>query len=366
MFEDRIARVLDEGRRQQVDALLIMPGANLLYTFSYKGKLSERIHLGIITLRGDRVLFLPELERTGAQDSSPGADVYTYRDEDGPSGALQGLLEELGLRGKRIAVEYGVMRLLEYRLLQEALKDFDTVDAGPIFASVRAKKDQAELDAMRDAIRMAEQALGRVLPQVRAGRREMEIAALLEMEMRQLGSEGTPFGTIVASGWRGALPHGRASDKAIESGELVVLDFGAIYRGYVADITRTVSVGPVPDAELRRAYRVLQAAQTRAREGIAPSLTAGEVDALARDLIDQEGFGLYFTHRTGHGLGLDDHEEPYIMRGSNVKLQPGMTFTVEPGIYLPGKGGIRIEDDMVVTEQGAESLTSYPRNLLEE
>lgn len=366
MFEDRIARVLEEGRSRQVDALVVMPGANLLYALGYRGKLSERISLGIISQRGGRMLFLPEVERTGAQDASPGSEIRTYRDEESPAATLQSLLRELGLRDTRVAVEYGAMRLLEYRLLQDALGGFETVDAGPIFAAVRVRKDEAELAAMRDAIGIAERALARVLPQLHAGCSEVEIAALLEMEMRGEGSEGTPFGTIVASGWRGALPHGRASDKPIEAGELVVLDFGTIYKGYVADITRTVSVGPVADEELRRAYRVLEAAQQTAREGIRPGRTAGEIDALARDVIDQEGFGPYFTHRTGHGLGLDDHEEPYIMRGSSVRLQPGMTFTVEPGIYLPGKGGIRIEDDMAVTEQGAESLTSYPRHLMEE
>ncbi|QIA28313.1 aminopeptidase P family protein [Thermaerobacter sp. PB12/4term] len=347
-----------------VDVVVVMPGANLLYTFGFKGKVSERIMLGFLPTRGEPVLLLPELELPSVREVSPWQNFRTYKDEEGPAAALRQVAAELKLAGACLGVEYGVMRLLEFRLLQDVAGSFNTVDASKFFAAARVCKDAAELDSLREAVAIVETALERVLPEIRPGRKEVEIAARLEMVMRELGSEGTPFGTIVASGYRGALPHGRASAKTIEEGELVILDFGAIYKGYVADITRTVAVGRVSD-ELRHAYQVVYEAQRRAREGVAPGRTAGEIDALARDYITEAGYGSYFSHRTGHGLGLDAHEEPYIMKGNQLRLQPGMTFTVEPGIYLPGQGGIRIEDDVVVTEQGFESITRYPRELME-
>lgn len=365
MYEKRVERLLDGARERGADALVVMPGANLLYAFGYQGKLSERVMLGFLPVDGEPVLFLPELELSGAREVTPWREFRTYKDEEGPGEALRRLVQDLKLGGRRLALEFSTMRLVEYRLLEEAAGSFETVDASGIFAASRMRKDEAELEQMRRAVTITEAALEKVLPEIRPGRREIEIAALLEMEMRRLGSQGTPFGTIVASGYRGALPHGRASEKRIEEGELVILDFGAVYGGYVADITRTVGAGTV-DRELKRAYRVLHDAQERARQGVAPGRTAGEIDALARDFISEAGFGEYFTHRTGHGLGLDAHEEPYIMKGSNLRLEPGMTFTVEPGIYLPGKGGVRIEDDLVVTPEGMESLTTHPRYLLED
>lgn len=364
MLEARVKKVLDAAKARNVDVVVVMPGANLLYTFGFKGKVSERVILGFLPTRGEPVLLLPELELPSAREASPWKNFRTYKDEEGPAEALRQVAADLRLAGACLGVEYGVMRLREYRLLQDVIGQFNTVDASEFFAAARICKDAAELDCMRQAVAIVETALEKVLPEIRPGRKEVEIAARLEMVMRELGSEGTPFGTIVASGYRGALPHGRASDKTIEAGELVILDFGAVYKGYVADITRTVAVGRVSE-ELRRAYQVVYDAQHRAREGVGPGRTAGEIDALARDYITEAGYGPYFTHRTGHGLGLDAHEEPYIMKGSKLRLLPGMTFTVEPGIYLPGKGGIRIEDDVVVTERGFESLTRYPRELLE-
>nr|AAN04035.1 proline dipeptidase [Geobacillus stearothermophilus] len=224
-------------------------------------------------------------------------------------------------------------------------------------------KDDQEIELFKKAVQIVEESLEATLPYIKPGAVELEIAAQLEYEMRKRGSEGIPFGTIVASGYRSALPHGRASNKVINSGELVVLDFGSIYRGYVADITRTVAVGEITD-ELKEIYEVVREAQQAAIDIIKPGITAHEVDETARKIIREKGYGNYFTHRTGHGIGLSGHEAPYIMQNNQLVLKPGMAFTVEPGIYLPGKGGVRIEDNIVITENGFINLMSYHKDLI--
>ena len=191
----------------------------------------------------------------------------------------------------------------------------------------------------------------------------MEVANELEFFMRKQGAASSSFDIIVASGYRSALPHGVATDKVIEKGELVTLDFGAYYKGYCSDITRTVAVGEISD-ELKTIYDIVLEAQLRGMEGIKPGMTGKEADALTRDYITEKGYGEYFGHSTGHGIGLEIHEGPALSVRSDVVLEPGMVVTVEPGIYIAGLGGVRIEDDTVVTENGNESLTHSPKELI--
>jgi len=210
---------------------------------------------------------------------------------------------------------------------------------------------------------LADATFHHILTYIQAGRTELEVSNELEFFMRKHGATSSSFDTIVASGYRSALPHGVASSKVIQSGELVTLDFGALLNGYVSDITRTVAVGPI-SPELQTIYDTVLKAQLAGVDGLRPGITGIEADALTRDIIKDAGYGEYFGHSTGHGIGLEVHEGPGLSFRSETKLQPGMIVTVEPGIYVPQVGGCRIEDDVLITESGREILSSSPKELI--
>jgi Xaa-Pro dipeptidase len=224
-------------------------------------------------------------------------------------------------------------------------------------------KDQSEISTMRKAVDIAQQALSATLPKVKIGLTERELAAELTLQLFQAGCDPqVPFAPIVSSGPNAANPHATPTDRKLSSGDLLVIDWGASYQGYLSDITRTFAIG-VLEPEYAQICRVVLEANTAGRKAARPGIAAEAVDQAARAVIQSAGYGMYFTHRTGHGLGMEGHEDPYIRAGNLALLESGMTFTVEPGIYLPGRNGVRIEDDVVITPTGAECLTSFPREV---
>jgi Xaa-Pro aminopeptidase len=252
------------------------------------------------------------------------------------------------------------MRLLEVRLLERCAPGCQLVPAEEVLGKLRMRKDECELEQMRRAIAVTEAALRSTMRQVGAGMTEREIATLLTVEMLQAGGEGMAFSPIVVAGLNSASPHATPTDRPIQPGETVIVDCGATVGGYAADITRTFAIGEL-EPELVQVYEVVRAANGAGLAAAGPGVPAEEVDRAARAVIEDAGYGEYFIHRTGHGLGLEVHEPPFIVSGNQRPLEPGMTFTVEPGVYLPGRGGVRIEDDVLVTPSGAESLTTFPR-----
>ncbi len=229
---------------------------------------------------------------------------------------------------------------------------------------MRMVKDERELKSLWQAFKIADAALERLLKELHSGMSEKEAAARLEYYMRSLGSEGVSFDTIVASGYRSALPHGAPSDKKLEVGDFVTFDYGATYGGYHSDTTRTVVMG-MANSWHREIYAVVEEAHYRGIKNAKPGMTGRELDALIRDYIASRGYGKYFNHGLGHGVGLEIHELPNINTRGDIVLEPGMVFSIEPGIYIPGKGGVRIEDTVVLTDEGAKSLTGLKDNLLE-
>jgi Xaa-Pro dipeptidase len=253
--------------------------------------------------------------------------------------------------------------LLEYRLLTDAAPKAEFIPAQDSVSSLRMYKDKSELSAMRKAADIAQKALTATLPQVKIDLSERELAAELTLQLLNAGCDPEiPFAPIVSSGPNSANPHAVPSDRKLSPGDLLVIDWGASYQGYFSDITRTFEIGSL-DPEYARIGNIVLDANTAGRESAHPGIPAETVDQAARAVIESAGYGKYFTHRTGHGLGMEGHEDPYIRAGNLLTLEPGMTFTIEPGIYLPGRNGVRIEDDVVITPSGSECLTSLPREV---
>ena len=255
-----------------------------------------------------------------------------------------------------LSFESDYLTVAQYREIRDRLPWLDLIPAGGQVESLRLCKDDREVAFVREAVRLADEALTGVLPLVRPGQTEREVALQLELFMRRHGAERVAFDIIVASGPRAALPHGTASARAMREGDLVIMDFGAVWRGYSSDITRTVVLGQ-PDAHQQEIYDIVLEAQQQGTRAIRAGIAANEVDAAARGVIEWYGYGRYFGHSTGHGLGLNIHEAPRLSSTDGTVLLPGMIVTIEPGIYLPGWGGVRLEDTVMVEENGCRVLT---------
>ncbi len=362
MSSTRWLRLREEMAREGIERVALVPGANLFYLTGLAFHRTERPIVALFPLEGEPALILPAFEAEKAQAAAIPWRLFPYTDEEGPGRAFQAAAEALGV-GRPIAVETLAMRVMEWSLLAQTFRPPEPISAEPLLARLRMVKGPEEIAAMRRAVAVAEEALRMWLPQVRIGMTEREAARRLIQACFAAGADSLAFEPIVAAGPPAALPHATPSDRPMERGELVIVDFGVVVEGYVSDLTRTFAVGE-PDPEWRRIYEVVREANAAGRAAVRPGIPAEVVDRAARAVIEAAGYGRYFTHRTGHGLGLEIHEPPSIVAGNTVPLAPGMTFTVEPGIYLPGKGGVRIEDVMVVTETEGESLTTFPRELM--
>lgn len=360
-YAQRRARLLEIGG---VDAIVIVPGSNMIYFTGLQFHLSERPTIAIFTRDGDLSLIIPQLEASKL-DQRPDLDArpFAWSDTDGYAEAFAEAVRELGLTGKTLGVDGLTMRVTEWLAFLQADPTLQVRAVERDITLIRAIKNADEVAAMRRAIHISEQALDKMLAWVKPGMTEREIATFLSDELSALGSQGIAFEPLVQTGPNSALPHGMLTDRKLGRDEFFLVDFGGRFGGYPADITRTFCIG-TPSAEMQKIYDTVLAANEAAKAVAGPGVTMGAVDKAARDVIEAAGYGVYFTHRTGHGLGMDGHELiPQIASGVEDTLQPGMTFTIEPGIYVPGLGGVRIEDDVVITENGAEILTTFPRKL---
>jgi Xaa-Pro dipeptidase len=343
-----------------------MPGANLRYFTGLTVHLSERSVVGFVPMDGPLAVVLPHLEAPAAEQVLPEeARLYTYRDEEGHEHLFHQVANDLALNTATIGIEYLAMRVLEMRRIEHAFSDCSLMAVEPWLPVLRMAKDESELAFMRRAVEIAERAMQRLLDEgaIRVGRTELEIAADLQIAMLREGGQGEAFSPLVVAGPNSAAPHAHASERPLAEGDLVVIDWGTTYAGYRSDITRTFVLG-TPMPEMVQIHDAVLAANQAGRLSARAGAPAHDVDRAARRAITLAGYGEFFIHRTGHGLGLETHEPPYLVEGNLDILQPGMTFTVEPGIYVPGLGGVRIEDDVVVTESGRETLTRLSRDLV--
>ncbi len=365
MHLTRLTRLKAALAAAHFDCAAAIAGPNLYYLTGLSFHLSERPTVGFFPTNGDPVLVAGNLEESKITSGAPyPVRHFVYTDADGPGAAFREAALALKINKARLGVEGRRMRIMELHLLEESFANPTVEPAEEIFAALRMTKDEMEIGYMRQAAQIAERALAATLPKVRAGMTEREVAAELVVQTLRAGSDADlPFAPIVASGPNSALPHAFVTDRVIQAGDLLTLDWGAATRGYFADLTRTFAVGGEIDSELKKIYELVKGANAAGKTAARPGVTCASVDAAARKVIADGGYGEFFTHRVGHGLGLEGHEEPSMHGRNEMPLEAGMTFTVEPGIYLPGKGGVRIEDDVVVTADGCESLSAYPREL---
>lgn len=362
----RQARLTTLLSQDGLDALALNPGPTLTYLTGLNFHLSERPVVLILVPPNPPVLVLPELE-AGKIDTLPfpvRAFAYNENPDTWP-GVFKQAVNAAHVERSTVGVESGRLRFLELSLLQAASEETLYQAADGLLAKLRMQKDSYEIEQMRTAVQIAQKALQATLTAVKPGMSEREIAAELTTQIYRSGSDAElPFNPIVSAGPNGANPHATPTNRLLVPGDLLVVDWGASYNSYFSDLTRTFAIGtPVP--EYAQIAEIVLAANGAAREMAAPGVTAEQVDQAARQVIEAAGYGEYFIHRTGHGLGMETHEPPYIRSGNPLVLEVGMTFTIEPGIYLPGKNGVRIEDNMVITETGSESLSDLPRQLLQ-
>ena len=350
----------------QLDALVLVPGGNLYYTLGVKQRLTERPNVYVIY--PDQTIFalLPAIEVASFRSAWPEAAVVPWTDREGyGAGANQlgaFLRERSRHRVPKVGVEYLNLRMVERELLLRGIGEVELVPAEPVLESLRMIKTADELENMRQSCRIVEAALERVISRFECGMTEKQVSNMLKIEMLQLGSEELPAEPVVASGPRTSHAHTKTSDRAINKGDVLLIDVGARYHGYVSDLTRTFFVGKPPE-EFLRLHQLDLEVRRHTLATIKPGVPIGDVDQAAHDYVDSAGYGPCFQARVGHGIGLDAHEQPYIVRGTTAHLKPGMTFTVEPGIFIEGKWGVRTEENVAVTETGVEVLTSFPIEL---
>ena len=362
---ERLAQLREAIGAAGLDAIAVVPGPNLVYLTGLHFHLSERATILFVPRHGRCAFVVPALEETKALSLPFDAALFPWPDVDGPATGIAAAAASLELGGKKLGIEGRRIRFLELDLLAGSGHAPAALNGDAVFATLRMAKDDDELDAMRQAVGVAEAAFAATLEFIRPGVTEKEVAAELMVQTLNAGSGELPFQPIIASGPNGANPHAGAGTRMLAAGDVVTIDWGATVDGYASDLTRCVVIaGGEPDTRLTAAYAAVRAANEAGRAAARPGGTGQDVDRAARQAIVDAGLGEYFIHRTGHGLGLETHEEPDMNEGSLVPLAPGMTFTVEPGVYIPGIGGVRIEDDVVITADGSETLTTLSRELL--
>jgi Xaa-Pro dipeptidase len=365
----RIARLADALSRNDLDGLVLNPGPTLGYATGLDFHLMERPVLLFLSAEGKAAIVVPKLELQKLEDAPFEMEAFSYTEQtDTWPDAFADALQSVSLMGGRIGGEARTLRLLELEMIRHGSerrgKTTQVIPADELVGEIRSRKDAAEVAAIERAVRVAENAVTRTLETVRYGETERELAQRLIQNLLSEGSDlHLPFPPIVSFGENSANPHASPGDRELRSGDMILIDWGARVDGYVSDMTRVFAAGELP-AELARIAEIVEQANAAGREAASrPGVTAADVDHATRQVIVDAGYGEQFVHRTGHGMGLEAHEEPYIREGNDVPLRDGHCFTVEPGVYVSGLGGVRIEDDLILEGGTVRSLTSLPRGV---
>lgn len=348
----RLTKLNQSLKEKHLEAVVILSDYNRRYLSGFTGT------SGALIITESKQLLITDF-RYIEQATSQAPDFTIIKQQGALIDEVKQQLEQLNVQN--VGFEGNLVSYDTY--LQLSKSYISLISISGLVEQIREVKDESEIAIIQKAAEIVDQTYEYVLEIAKAGMTEQELKAKLESKMLSLGAEGPSFDTIVASGYRGALPHGVASEKVIEQGDLITLDFGAYYQGYASDITRTFAIGE-PDPKLKEIYQIVLDANLKAVAAAKPGMSGKALDAIARDYITEHGYGDAFGHSLGHGIGLDVHEGPNLSRKSENELEPNNCVTIEPGIYIDGLGGVRIEDDILITENGCEYFTKSTKNLI--
>ena len=355
IYENRIAKAQGLMAELGVDLMALSLGSNMRYLSGFTDEPGERLLLLLVPQERDPIFLVPELYTDHVRQTSPFEEVRVWKDKDDPLTLLERTVKEFHLTPSTKVLVDDSMWATFLLMMKVALAQAEFALASQVMLPLRIQKTPDEVHHMEEAGAIADAAFEKILKV--SGMTELELATSLEEAMKEKGAEKIAFETLVASGPNSALPHYRAGQREIEPGDVVILDFGCRIHGYCSDMTRTIVCGERSN-EIQAVYDIVERAQEQAVQTVEPGVKVQAIDRVARGEITQAGYGAQFIHRTGHGIGLDVHEAPYIVEGNDLKLEEGMTFSVQPGIYLSGKFGVRIEDIVVVTETGAKRMNT--------
>jgi len=358
IINSRIKKVRIQMEKSNIDYLILGPSANMYYLSGLLPHFDERLQLLILGLEGNKKIVIPEMYRKQLEDEEIEGDIFFWKDEENPVMIVKRILKES--KNKKFAIDDNLWFSHIFNL-KEIVSLENVYPASMIMKAVRMIKDEDEINNLKKAGQIADKVMEEIKAFIKAGLSEKEIGLEIEMRLKKY-SDGLSFEPLVGAGSNGALGHHKPGEYTIKNGDFIIHDFGCKVGGYCSDTTRTFALGNVSD-KMKEVYNVVKEAQQKAFEFVKPGVKCEELDAVARDVIESAGYGEFFTHRTGHGVGLDIHEDPYIVKGNDIKVKEGMVFTIEPGIYIPEEFGIRIEDTIFVTNSGANRFNNTTHDL---
>ncbi|GAA0456183.1 Xaa-Pro peptidase family protein [Alkalibacillus silvisoli] len=361
-MENRINRLIERLKENDFEGIFITSKANVFYFSNLYAEAHERLIALYIDVHGRKVIIAPALELEDIKNAGWTDETITYFDHENPWVKIGTWLEDANGIPLNIAVEEDHLNVERFKQIQSLMGSGQVVHAQKLLNELRVIKDEEEAKILEEAARFADFGIETAFSHIKPGKTELEIIAEVEYALKEKGIRHMSFSTLVLSGAKTSAPHGTPSTKVIEDGDFVLMDLGVVYNGYCSDITRTVAVGNI-DYKYKEIYETVLKAQEKALEVCEVGTPLGHIDQACRRVIEDAGYGEYFTHRVGHGIGIDVHEFPSMASNNEAPLQVGMAFTIEPGIYVPGVGGVRIEDDVLMTEDGPRRLTQYPKQL---
>lgn len=361
-MSERTNQISEFLKEQGIDLAVVTSKANVFYFSGVYAEPHERVMAVLVDVTGKHVLFCPALEASIVAASPWEGDVVTYEDHENPFDRLAELFATFEHSNNRIGIEGEHMTFSRYQELSSRLENAAILDIGESLQALRLKKTPEEIAILQEAATLADEAIEIGKQAIRPGITEIEVIAEIEYEMKKKGVREMSFDTLVLFGANSADPHGVPGDRVIQEGDFVLFDLGVVWKGYCSDITRTFIYGEANE-EQKKIYETVRQALETATEASQIGTTLGALDKAARDVITNAGYGQYFTHRVGHGLGIEVHEFPSLASNNLLTAEAGIVYTLEPGIYVPGVGGVRIEDDIHLTAEGPVALTRTPKHL---
>lgn len=361
-FKERFYKTKNLMNQRDISSIFLTPSADMYYLTGVWTSPLERLFLCVIPIDEAPLFIVPKLYEEQVKKISWIKNVRVWSDNLKAATQLKNIIQELQIQKQKIAVTDNIL-MKHFKIFQKSVSNAEFIYTSEFLNQIRMCKSKNEIKYMENASKFAEDALESIILECKYGKKEFELAALAEYEMRKRGSEGPSFETIVASGSNSSFPHHLTGKRAIHKGDPIIFDLGAKYGYYCSDITRTVCIGKV-SSKIKKIYNLVYRAYQEAISNVRPGISAGFIDKTVRRIINEAGYGDYFIHRTGHGIGIDIHEAPYIHEKNNTKLEVGMTFSIEPGIYIPNRFGVRLEDVVVVTDSGCKPLTKFPTEII--